>query len=53
MKKFIGKTRATMRNYLRQVMDTSHRHMSRGAEYINKMISWAHNDNWRRKEKKK
>jgi hypothetical protein len=30
-----------------------HCHMSRGAEYIRSMVTFAHGDGWRRKERKK
>ena len=53
MKKFLGKTRETMRQYWNEVMHSTHKRMSEGAQYINKIITRARNENWRRKEKKK
>ncbi len=40
-------------NYWQEVMHSTHCKMSRGAEYVDKIITWAHADNWRRKNKKK
>lgn len=54
MKKFIGKTREYLRTYWRNVMQSKDDNMSRGAEYVNRIITWARGDNWRRgREKKK
>lgn len=54
MKKMIGRTRETMRQYWQRVMDSTRRNMSTGAQYINRIISWARRENWRgSKEKKK
>ena len=54
MKKMIGKTRETMKNYWRRMMRSAHNKMPRGAQYIDKMISWARGENWRgNREKKK
>ncbi len=54
MKKFIGKTRQTMRNYWRKMMSADSKKMPRGAQYIDKIISWARGENWRgNREKKK
>lgn len=47
MKKFIGKTRENMRNYWRSMMKSARVKMPRGAQYIDKMISWARGENWR------
>lgn len=30
------------------LVNNAHRHMSRGAEYINKVITCAHKDQWRK-----
>ncbi|MFC1845580.1 hypothetical protein ACFLX2_00455 [Candidatus Dependentiae bacterium] len=48
MKKF-GKSR--FKNAWKKLMDSTHRNISRGASSINKIISWARSDNWRRKQK--
>lgn len=53
MKKFIGKTRQTMRNYWRNLMSKDTEKMPQGARYIDKMISWARGENWRGKKEKK
>ncbi len=53
MKKFLGKSRATMRNNWRKLMDSTHVKMPRGAQYIDKMISWARGENWRGKRENK
>lgn len=43
-----------MRDHWEHLVNNSHRHMSRGAEYINKVITFARGDEWRRgREKKK
>jgi hypothetical protein len=47
-----------IRNYWRRLMDSTQKKMSRGAENIARMISWARGENWRRggegnREKKK
>jgi hypothetical protein len=36
-----------------KTMNSKNNNMSRGAQYVNRIITWAHKDNWRRKEKKK
>jgi len=41
------------RSYWRSMMASTHRAMSTGAQQIMKLITMAHGDNWRRKEKKK
>ena len=53
MKKFIGKTRQNMRTYWQKVMKSGRTAMPRGAQYIDKMISWARGENWRGKKEKK
>jgi hypothetical protein len=42
-----------MRTHWETLVANSHRNMSRGAEYINKIITSAHRDQWRRHEDKK
>lgn len=42
-----------MREYWNKLMDSTRRKMSAGAQAINKIITRAHGDNWRRKENKK
>lgn len=53
MKKFLGKSRQTMRNNWKNVMQSGCIKMSCGAQYIDKMISWARGENWRGKRKNK
>lgn len=53
MKKMLGKTRETMRNYWRQTMESARVKMPRGAQYVDKIISWARGDNWRGKKNHK
>lgn len=53
MKKFIGDSRKTMRNYWRKMVDSTRVKMPRGAQYIDKMISWARGENWRGSRKNK
>jgi len=50
MKK-MKKTKA--RSAWRKVMESTQNKLSRGASNINKIISWARSDNWRRKQKVK
>jgi hypothetical protein len=42
-----------VRSYWRSMMESTKRAMSRGAQNILKILTSAHGDNWRRKEKKK
>jgi len=43
-----------LRQHWENLVASSHRKMSRGAEYISKIITSAHRDEWRRgREKKK
>jgi hypothetical protein len=37
-----------MREHWENLVANSHRNMSRGAEYINKVITCAHKDQWRK-----
>jgi len=37
----------------KNLMDSTQKKLSRGAESINKIIPWARGDNWRRKQKVK
>lgn len=53
MKKFIGKSRQTMRNNWNKLMKSGTLKMSCGAHYIDKMISWARGENWRGKRENK
>ena len=53
MKKTIAYVGQTVKNHWRELMASTHRRMSRGAQNLNKIITFAHGDNWRRKEKKK
>lgn len=39
--------------YLRSMVNSVHKHMSRGAEYITKIMTSAHKDQYRGREKKK
>jgi len=50
MKKF-GKPR--FKKAWKKLMDSTNKKLSRGASNINKIISWARADNWRRKQKVK
>jgi len=40
-----------IKEYWRNVMDSKNEKLSRGAANINKIISWAKGDNWRRRQK--
>ncbi len=42
-----------VRLYWGKVMNSTHKRMSRGGLNISRIITWARNENWRRKEKKK
>ena len=53
MKKTFGKVREHARSCVKNLSSTTHRNMSRGSEYINRFISWARKDNWRRIQKVK
>lgn len=46
--KKIGKSRS--KNAWKKLMDSANNKISRGASNINKIISWARGDNWRRKK---
>ena len=50
MKKF-GQSK--FKSSLKKLMNSAHQKISRGASNINKIITWARSDNWRRKNKKK
>ena len=41
------------KSYWRNFLSSTQKKMSRGAANISRMLSWAHKDNWRRKNKKK
>lgn len=45
MKKFFNK--ATMQNTWKSVMASTKKAMSRGAQSINRIITWARGENWR------
>ncbi|MCK5632801.1 hypothetical protein KAH94_03565 [bacterium] len=47
MKK-IGKSR--VKNAWNKLMNSTQKKLSRGANNINKIITWARSDNWRRKK---
>jgi hypothetical protein len=51
MRKFIGKARQYLRTYWCNLMHSREEHMSRGAEHVNKMITWARGDGWRRRNR--
>lgn len=51
--KSIKKIASQARTHWQNLVDNSHRHMARGAEYINKVITFAHKDQWRRNKNKK
>ena len=38
-----------LREHWDKLVASSHRNMSRGAEYINKVITFAHKDQWRKR----
>ena len=42
-----------VKEYWRNRMSSKNRKMSRGASHVDKIISWARGENWRRKNKKK
>jgi len=42
-----------IRQYWKKRFRSKTERMSRGSQHIDKTISWARNENWRRKEKKK
>ena len=42
-----------LRDYWRKLYESTSNAMSRGGANVNKIITWARMDNWRRKEKKK
>jgi hypothetical protein len=51
MRKLFNKEK--IEEYLRSTMVSTRRKMSEGAQNLFKIISWAHADNWRRREVKK
>jgi hypothetical protein len=53
MKKIFGNIGSRVRQNWRNVMDSTKRKMSTGAQYIATMIPWSRGDNWRRQESKK
>jgi hypothetical protein len=40
-----------LKDYWKRVMHSKHKKMSWGAQQVDKIISWARRDNWRRKKK--
>lgn len=51
--KKVGDTRRRMSEYWRRMMnDSTEKKMTQGSEEISKIITSAHKDQWRRKEKK-
>ncbi len=42
-----------VRDYWSAMMRSTHERISRGAQKIHRMISWARNENWRRTEPKR
>jgi hypothetical protein len=40
-------------DFWRRVSNSTHCHMSRGAEYLARIIPYGHKDTWRRKNPKK
>jgi hypothetical protein len=42
-----------IKEYWQRCMESTQKKLSRGAENINKIITWARGDNWRRKNEKK
>lgn len=48
MKKIFDKEK--MKQHWRNLMNSTKNSISRGAANINKIISWARNENWRRKD---
>lgn len=54
MKKAFKKVKHKLKDYWRHMMGHSDEiKMSQGAREVEKNITWARGDNWRRKEKKK
>lgn len=53
VKKLTGTVRHAIKDYWMHMVRYNHHNMSRGAENINKIITWARKDNWRRKDHKK
>lgn len=45
--------RHAIREYWQKMYNSAHNKISRGAEFINKIIPWGRGDTWRRKENKK
>jgi hypothetical protein len=46
--KSIKRISSQMRQHWDTLVDNAHRNMSRGAEHINKIITCAHKDQWRK-----
>ncbi len=45
------KKKSKVKNAWKKLMDSTQKKLSRGASSINKIISWARSDNWRRKQR--
>lgn len=50
MKSFKGPHK--VKQYWKKLMDSTRNKMSKGAQKISRMISWAKKDNWRRSDRK-
>ena len=46
------KTADTLRQYWKKVMNSTKKGMSLGAQHVDKIITWAREDNWRRPHNK-
>ncbi len=54
MKKMLKKARHQLSDYWSRMMSSTRVKMNLGAQYLRKMIPWAHGEEWRgRREKKK
>lgn len=54
MKKMLAKAHDTLREYWKRTFTHSgNRNMSRGAQYVDKIITFPHGDNWRRPNARK
>ncbi len=53
MKRIFDNLKSQARQNWQKVMNSTKHKMSQGAEFVYKLMSSAHGDNWRRKESKK
>ena len=55
MRRLVNKARHKLYDYWTRMMESTRLKMPLGAQYISKIISWGHKDNWRRnrRERKK